>query len=222
MEKLNLDYELKVYKRGPDLLAPKELKKVWPTGLSPLLQVFKEGSTKPLTLAESGQIILYLIRHYDTTKEFTPDNDEDEELVNYYLHFAEGTLQPLIVSLLVGSQAVKRAPFGFGGLVKVIISRINDGYYLLKLLNHLAFLDNQLKDKNGGYFVGNKLSGADFILDFPVSQNLFIDAARMKDLGVNINAIKDYPNLYAWHKLTVQDPARVKARQAEESAIAKL
>jgi hypothetical protein len=55
LEELELNYEIKKYQRGSDMLAPPELKEVHPLGKSP---VITDG---PHTLAESGAIIEYLI-----------------------------------------------------------------------------------------------------------------------------------------------------------------
>lgn len=55
LEELNVNYEIKYYKRQPDMLAPKELKDVHPLGKSP---VITDGRH---TIAESGAIVEYLV-----------------------------------------------------------------------------------------------------------------------------------------------------------------
>lgn len=65
-EELKLDYELKVYFRGKDWLAPKELKDIHPLGKSPVITILPEGAEKPIVLAESGPIIEYLAEHFGT------------------------------------------------------------------------------------------------------------------------------------------------------------
>ncbi|QBM90037.1 glutathione S-transferase [Metschnikowia aff. pulcherrima] len=222
LEELQVDYEIKTYNRISEGLAPPELKAVWPLGLSPVVQVFREGTSKPLTLAESGQIILYLINRYDTEGRFKPESEEDQVLVDYYLHFSEGSLQPHIVSLLVASVACQRAPWGLGWLVRSIMGKINSFYYLKKIKTAYAFLNDQLAAKNGGYFVGNKLTGADFILDFPVNMNLFANPQRFQEMGAGISGARDYPRLAEWNKLTTQRPLHVKAIKKEKDAKAHL
>lgn len=210
-------YEVKTYHRTSLGLAPPELKNVWPLGLSPVVQIYKSGSAKPLTLAESGQIILYLISHYDSEGKFKPDSEEDQVLVDYYLHFSEGSLQCHLVSLLVSYIACQRAPWGLGWLVKSVMGKINGFYYLQKVRTAYAFLNQQLEDKDGGFFVGNKLSAADFILDFPVNENLFANPARLEEMGAGINGARDFPRLAEWNKLTTGRINHVKAsRKAEE------
>jgi hypothetical protein len=64
LEELKLDYELKVYKRGTDWLAPKELKEIHPLGKSPVIGVQAPGAEKPVIIAESGAIVEYLCEHF--------------------------------------------------------------------------------------------------------------------------------------------------------------
>ncbi|OBA22429.1 glutathione S-transferase [Metschnikowia bicuspidata var. bicuspidata NRRL YB-4993] len=222
LEELDVEYEMKSYHRTSEGLAPPELKAVWPLGLSPVVQVFRPGAAKPLTLAESGQIVLYLISHYDPQGKFRPESEDDQVLVDYYLHFAEGSLQCHLVSLLVNYVACQRAPWGLGWLVKSIMGKINGFYYLKKIRTAYAFLDQQLEEKNGGYFVGNKLTGADFILDFPVNENLFANPARLEEMGAGVNGERDFPRLAEWNKLITGRLAHVRASEKGQEAKAKL
>ncbi|GEQ69423.1 hypothetical protein JCM33374_g3095 [Metschnikowia sp. JCM 33374] len=215
LEELELNYEIKVYKRTSSFLAPPELKEIWPLGLSPVVQVFKAGLTEPITLAESGLIVQYLIANYDPKGKFKPESEHDQVLVDYYLHFSEGTLQPHIVSVLVGSIASSSAPWGLQWLVKGVMGKLNDFYYVKKIKTALQFLNDQLEKKDGGFFVGNKLSGADFILDFPINQNVFGNPQRFKDMGADIDGVRDYPRLAEWNKLITKRPLHIKAIKEE-------
>lgn len=114
LEELNVDYELKTYKRK-GLLAPPELKEIHPLGKSPLLTVKAEGASEPLVLAESANIVEYLVDHYGSRlipKQYPDGKDgligrETEEWMRYryYMHYAEGTLMPyLIVKLLLNGR----------------------------------------------------------------------------------------------------------------------
>lgn len=187
--------------------------------MSPVLEIYKAGSTTPIKLAESGHIVQYLIQHYDVKGKLTPSTPEGKELADYYLHFAEGSLQPHLVSILVGSMAGRRAPWPASYLVNAIMSKINSEYYLKRLMTNLQFLDSQLEKKGGGYFVGDKLSGADIILDFPISDNLFSDPERTKQIGFHEDLTKLFPNLYQWHLLTAKEPLRIKAEQEEKAKL---
>lgn len=113
LEELKVDYVLKTYKRK-GVLAPPELKEIHPLGKSPLLTVEVEGAPEPLVLAESANIIEYLVDHYGNRlvpKRYPDGKDgqiggETEEWLRYryYMHYAEGTLMPyLIIKLLLNS-----------------------------------------------------------------------------------------------------------------------
>ena len=60
-------------------------------------------------LAESGFIIEYLLRHYDTDHQFKPTDDNETAWENYtfWLHFAEASAMPPLVMRLVFSKVVE-------------------------------------------------------------------------------------------------------------------
>lgn len=114
LEELKVDYELKIYHRGSDMLAPKELKEVHPLGKSPIVSIETEEMSKPLVLAESGLIVEYLVDHfgpwlapkrYIDGKEGQVGGESEEWLrYRYYMHYAEGSLMLyMVVTLLVNS-----------------------------------------------------------------------------------------------------------------------
>lgn len=120
LEELKVEYELKTYKRQ-NKLAPPELKNIHPLGKSPIITVESETTKRRLVIAESGNIIEYLIDHYGTR--LAPEKylqgqkgnvgGETEEWMRYryYMHYAEGTLMPyLVVALLVNSKSWLCAP----------------------------------------------------------------------------------------------------------------
>lgn len=59
LEELGLPYELTLYQRTAEYLAPKALQNIHPMGKAPILQVDDK------TLIESGYIIEYLLKYYD-------------------------------------------------------------------------------------------------------------------------------------------------------------
>lgn len=75
LEELEIPYVIEKIERGPDKLAPPELKKIHPLGKSP---VIKDGDK---VVAESGFIIDYLIEKYGAKKNLKPTNPDD--LFNY-------------------------------------------------------------------------------------------------------------------------------------------
>lgn len=218
LEELNLEYELKVYRRTKDYRAPPELNKVHPLGKSPVIEIIKPGRSTPVILAETGYMIDYLIRNYDTEQKLVPSDEDERELVNYYLQFAEGSLQPFLVSLLVNNMAKKMAPFGAGFLVNKVVLQINNLYYGPELTKALDFLENNLKKGNGEYFVGNKLTGADIILSFPIYDNVFGDLERTKAItGGKFDVVTKYPTMKAWADMIKKEPNLIKANEIIDS-----
>ena len=57
-----------------------------------------------LTLAESGAIIEYLQEAYDAQGMFMPTDFHARQQYRYWLHYAEGSLMPLLVMKLVFSR----------------------------------------------------------------------------------------------------------------------
>jgi glutathione S-transferase len=116
---LKLPYELQIYKRGKDMLAPKELKEVHPLGKAPVISVQAEGG-KPLVIAESAFIIEYLTDHFGSwliPKRYEEGEEgqaggETEEWLRYrfLMHYVEGSLMTyLIVALIVSSTTSRSA-----------------------------------------------------------------------------------------------------------------
>jgi glutathione S-transferase len=114
LEELKVDYELKTYKRQ-NMFAPPELKEVHPLGKSPLVSVETEATSKPLVLAESGLITEYLAENFGpwlVPKKYQEGKDgqtggETEGWLRYryYMHYAEGSLMPmLLIALLMNSK----------------------------------------------------------------------------------------------------------------------
>jgi glutathione S-transferase len=94
LEELDIPYELKLYKRSP-LLAPPELKAVYPVGASPVLEDLTDPSN-PIKFAESGAIAEYIIRKYGNGRlSLAPEHKNFSDYL-YWLHFSNGTLQPAL------------------------------------------------------------------------------------------------------------------------------
>ena len=88
-EELGIPYALQRHTRDPvTMLSPPELKALSPTGSAP---VITEGD---LVLAESGAIVDYILaRHAGGRLTLGPDHPDFATYL-YWLHFANGTLQP--------------------------------------------------------------------------------------------------------------------------------
>ena len=97
------------------MLAPPELKKIFPLGKAPIISIESGNTPKPVVLAESGLIAEYLIDHfapklvpkrYAEGKEGQLGGETESWLRHrYYMHYNEGSLMPyLLTSLLVNSK----------------------------------------------------------------------------------------------------------------------
>lgn len=125
MEELNLSYEVKMFKRGPNGIAPPELKEFHPLGKSPIVSIQAPSMAKPLVLAESGPILEYFLDHFGAESNLVPKryaHGEEGQLggeteswmrYRYYMHYAEGSLMsPIQVQLIMnGKYFAKTHPF---------------------------------------------------------------------------------------------------------------
>lgn len=202
LEILQVEHELKLYKRDANYRAPPELEKLHPLGKSPVIEIIKPNG-KSVIKAETGNIIDYLVKTYDTKKVLTPKTEEGDELVSYYLHYTEGSLQGPMVGALVLSMAKKKSPYLASFLVGAITSKINNMFFKAETLKNLKYLESIAKENDGGYFVENKLTAADIILSFPIAEVIF---SSTEDRGLFESDPKTlYPYLYKWAQLILND-----------------
>ncbi|MCJ1428064.1 hypothetical protein MMC29_005971 [Sticta canariensis] len=180
LEELKIEYEVKIYKRQ-QMLAPPELKKVHPLGKAPILVIESDARPTPLVLAESGNIIEYLIDHYGSRlapKKFLDGNEgevggETEEWLRYryYMHYAEGTMMVYLVVALIVRNIRNSAPFFLRPIANAIAGSIESKFLEPNFKNNFDFLEKQISTSpnNGKYLCGSEISGADFIMSFPLS-----------------------------------------------------
>ncbi|BBO07384.1 MULTISPECIES: glutathione S-transferase family protein [Bradyrhizobium] len=149
-EELGLHYELKRYARDPvTMLAPPEYKALHPRGAAP---VVTDGD---LVLAESGAIVDYIVAKYGNGRLVLGPNDPAFPQFLYWLHFANGTLQP-----------------GMGRMM--ILNRLElaqDNPTLLAMKGRLDrsydLLDARLRDAE--YLAGNAFTAADIMMGFSLT-----------------------------------------------------
>ena len=109
LEELALPYEIRAYQRdAKTMLAPPELRRVHPLGKSPALE---DGDVK---LVETGAICEYLVERAGGQLGPT-DTGEGLQRYRQFLHYAEGSVMPLLLLMLVlariplmGKLALKR------------------------------------------------------------------------------------------------------------------
>jgi glutathione S-transferase len=157
---------VKRYERNKKtMLAPPELRQVHPLGKSPVIE---DGGT---IVAETGAIIEYLVEKAEGRLGPPPHRDAILRY-RFFLHYAEGSLMPpLLVMLVLG-----RVPI-FGKRGQARIQPMIDV--------HLDYLERELAGRP--WFVDDQLTAADVMMSFP------LEAARTRaGLGPS------RPNLIAW------------------------
>jgi glutathione S-transferase len=168
-EELGLPYQLKVYDRDKvTRLAPPEYKALHPLGAAPVID------DNGLVLAESGAIVEYLTARYGKGRlVLTPDHADYGQFV-YWLHFANGTLQP----------ATGR---------NMILGRLNlpDDNALLRAMR--GRLDLALD------FVEGRLGKADYLAgrDFTTADIMIVFSLTTMRLFLPFD-LKPYPNIRAY------------------------
>lgn len=153
LEELELPYVIKRYARDPKtMLAPPELRRVHPLGKSPVIE---DGG---MIVSESGAIVEYLVEKAGG-RLGSPDDKCNCLRYRQFLHYAEGSLMPPLLALLV---------IGRLGLLGRPARKP-----LLKMFDrHLDYCDRELSGRP--YFAGPELTGADIMMSFP------LEAARSR------------------------------------------
>lgn len=177
LEELGLDYDIKRYERDPNtMLAPAALKQVHPLGKSPVIT--DEG----LTLAESGAIIDYLVERYGEGKLAPPPGTPEKLRYNYWLHYAEGSVMPILVMKLLLDN------FGLED------SSASSQFVAPQIKLHVDYLESEL-NKND-WFVGKEFTAADVQMSFPLeavkAQVGLDDCPKLKDFLERIHARPAY------------------------------
>lgn len=147
LEEMAMPYRIKRYERDPKtMLGPPELRRIHPLGKSPLLD--DDG----LIVSESGAIVEYLVDK--AGGKFGPPADRCNALrYRHYLHYAEGSMMPPLLALLV----IHRLG---------LLGRPARKPVLGMFARHLDFLDAELSGRL--WFAGDELTAADIMMSFPV------------------------------------------------------
>jgi glutathione S-transferase len=96
-EELGIPYELKLYARAP-VMAPDDYRALHPVGSAP---VITDGD---ITLAESGAVVDYIVAKHGEGRLSVPKHDPAWPDYLYWFHFANGTLQPAVMRLMISGR----------------------------------------------------------------------------------------------------------------------
>ncbi|MCI4589083.1 glutathione S-transferase [Sphingobium sp. BYY-5] len=147
LEELGEAYEVRPYERDRKTMrAPRELRAIHPLGKSPVVEV--DGHR----LIETGAIMDYLVARADNR--FGPPADA-EGAIRYrqFLHYAEGSMMPPLLALLVlGKLGLLGRP------ARPTVQRMLD--------DHLDWLESELATRP--YFAGDSFTAADMMMSFPL------------------------------------------------------
>ncbi|KAI9709099.1 MAG: hypothetical protein M1820_003545 [Bogoriella megaspora] len=219
LEELKLDYEIKVFKRDKDNLAPPELKKIHPLGKAPIVGVTASGAEKEMILAESAYIVEYLTGHlgqwlipkqYAEGKEGQIGGETEEyRRYRYFMHYSEGSLMPfLVMSLVMNAIRDGPQPFFVRPITRAITNRVQSTFLAQNVKANFDFLEQQLETSpSGGEFLcGKELTGADILMIFP------LEAAH----GAGLFNSETHPKLVAYVKRLQEREASLKAEKRIE------
>ena len=160
LEELGLSYEVRRYERDRrTMLAPPDLRRVHPLGKSPVIEDAGDGSR---VVAETGAIVEYLVAR--AGGQFGPPAHRDAEILyRQFLHYAEASIMPPMLVMLVISR--------LGLLGRPARPKIR-----AMIDQHLDYVEGELAGRP--WFAGDAISAADVMMSFP------LEAARAR-LGLD-------------------------------------
>jgi len=176
LEELGVPYEIQPYQRdAATRRAPESLRQVHPLGKSP---VITDGGR---TIAESGAIIDYILRHHGGGRLVPPADSRDYDDYVEWLHYAEGSaVTPLLFDLFLGYVQGEKA------LIQFMVEE--------EIRKQLAYIDGRLGDRS--FLVGDDLTGADvqlgFVLEFAQARGWLKDWPRLAAYVARLQARPAY------------------------------
>lgn len=160
LEELGLAYEIVEYRRNPKTkLAPKNLREVHPLGKAPILE---DGAT---VVAESGAIVEYLIDRAEGL--LRPEDAEGLRQFRFWLHYAEGSVMPILLLKLIMDVLKKEAPIPVRPFGAIVSAGVHRAYLGAQLTLHSDFIESALR--GSAWLIGDTFSGADLHMQFPAS-----------------------------------------------------
>lgn len=171
LEELGLAYEVRRYERNKKtMLAPPELRKVHPQGKSPVIVDAEDGGHFRV-IAETGATVEYLVRKGGRLG--APAGADGEIRYGHFLHYAEGSLMPVLFTRLV----LSRVP---------LLGRVALKKFQPMIDVHVDYVEAEL----GRYpwFAGDAFTAADVMMSYP------LEVARGR-AGISRSS---HPRIFAW------------------------
>lgn len=223
-EELKIPYELKVYHRDKWGNPPEPYRELHPVALkAPVIEIVDwQGARKKIV--ETGPIFSQLLSLFDTNNQVSFTSTKDKEQWDYYLHYVEASLMPVLESLMTDEWLIKGCPYGLQGIVRGVTSMIGGNYYAEELAKHLHYLETELQRQHQhgfDYFVGNKFSVADMMVAYPILKGLRYTQLFGRIYGPEFTMSTEYPHLNRYEKLMEMNPLLVRADEVLKEVQAK-
>lgn len=161
LEELDIPWQMVTWQREKSLQAPPGLKKIHPLGKAPVI----EDNEK--VIAESAVILEYLQEKYDPLNRFKPQHPADICNYRYWMHYAEGSLMPLLlVQLMLERLGSPPVPWIIRPVGRALAGGIKAKWLNSQLICHAQFLEQHLSQRL--WFAGEHFSVADIQMSYPV------------------------------------------------------
>ncbi|KAL7557990.1 hypothetical protein ACA910_000037 [Epithemia clementina (nom. ined.)] len=202
LEELEMPYELKIYKRTAEKLAPPEYKAISPLGTSPTITV-DDGN---LALSESNAIIEYVLDEAESSdrsavaKNLRPGAGSKERVPYlFWFHTSAASFQSLMSMDTIFQVLPKRSHWPINAILRAVASKVNSSFIRPRLDAIFKLAEEQLHKHQ--FLAGDHLTAADVTIIYS------FDAAvtQMPDLKAQ------YPACSAWLERMMQRPALKKA-----------
>ena len=123
-----------------------------------------------LEIDKSSMINIFLSlfnlqEHFDESGQFAPQTASERQQYRYWMHYAEGSLMPLLIMQLVMENVPKYVPWLIKPIAQKITGGVKGGFIKPRLKDHLEFLEHHLSSHD--YFAG-QFSFADIQMSFPL------------------------------------------------------
>jgi glutathione S-transferase len=172
LEELGMPFEVRRYERNKTtMLAPPELLRVHPLGKSPVIE---DGDSDGQThvIAETGAITEYLVEK-SGGRLGAPPTREAALRYRYFLHYAEGSLMPVLFVKLI----LSRVP---------VLGRVAVRKFQPMVDVHVNYIESELAMRP--WFAGESFTAADVMMSFP------LEAARSR-AGISRAT---HPHIFKW------------------------
>ncbi|MFD1625281.1 glutathione S-transferase family protein [Azospirillum griseum] len=180
LEEMALPYDIVRYERDPQTMAaPASLHTVHPLGKSPVI-TDDDGDGTALTIAESGAILEYLTDAHGDGALRPPSRTAAGRACTYWLHYAEGSVMPLLLlKLVLVRMGGPQMPFLLRPIARKIAGAVTAAMVAPRLTQHLDHVEAHLAANP--WFAGDPFSVADIQMSFPLETAVAragLDASR--------------------------------------------